>query len=205
MSRHHLSVSNKIIEKVRSVNTTRPFTNAAVAYGASKALSFQAADEFIADKKPAFIVVKLLPTFVIGRDETVTAAAEIVKGTNGVLMGPVLGHPAPYLRTGASVHLDDVAELHTLALDPSINQNEDFLVSNPVSFQWADSFDIVKRRYPKQYAAGLFKFDSIPRPESRIAKLDTSKVTKTFGIEFKSFEEQVTSVVDHFLELAGAN
>lgn len=122
-----------------------------------------------------------------------------------MVMGPLLGYAREEKLSGGTVHIDDVAKLHVLALDPAISDNQSFLASNPASIKWAESFDIVKRRYPAQYAAGLFKLDSIARPESGPSHVDTSKATKTFGIQFKSFEEQVTSVVDHYLELAGAS
>ncbi|KAM3498009.1 hypothetical protein MY10362_008659 [Beauveria mimosiformis] len=193
-----------INEETRATDIKRPFSNAFSAYAASKALSFQATDDFIAKHNPAFTVVRILPTFVIGRDDTVTDVSQIAKGTNGLVMGPLLGHAQVNAMSGASVHLDDVAKLHVLALDPAISDNDIFLASSPASFEWADSLDIVKRQYPEQYAAGLFKFDSIPRPETRAVHVDSSRATKTLGIQFKTFEEQVMSVVDHYLELATA-
>ncbi|KAJ3496779.1 hypothetical protein NLG97_g2405 [Lecanicillium saksenae] len=191
-----------INEETRTADVNRPFAHAMVAYGASKALSFQATDDFISTYNPSFVVVRILPSFVIGRDDTVTDVSEITKGTNGNVMGPLLGRVWEGPISGGSVHIDDVAKLHALALDASISGNELFLASNPVSIEWAEAFDIVKRRYPGEYAAGLFKFDSARRPESGLANIDSSKATKTFGIQFKNFEEQVTSVVDHYLELA---
>ncbi|KAM3454848.1 hypothetical protein MY3296_002826 [Beauveria thailandica] len=191
-------------EETRAADIKRPFPNAFAAYAASKALSFEATDDFIAKHNPAFSVVRILPTFVIGRDDTVTDVSQIAKGTNGLVMGPLLGHAQANTMPGASVHLDDVAKLHVLALDPAISDNDIFLASSPVSFEWADSFDIVKRQYPEQYAAGLFKFDSIPRPETRAVHVDSSRATKALGVQFKTFEEQVVSVVDHYLELAAA-
>ncbi|KAM3515736.1 hypothetical protein MY11210_000714 [Beauveria gryllotalpidicola] len=208
-SEAHLASGATITEETRATDTKRPFANAFVAYAASKALSFEATDDFIAKHNPAFSVVRILPTFVIGRDDTVTDVSQIAKGTNGIVMGPLLGHPQAQAsltaaRPAGSVHLDDVAKLHVLALDPAISDNQILLASNPASFEWADSFDIVKRRYPEQYAAGLFKFDSIPRPETGPVYIDSSQATKTLGIQFKTFEEQVVSVVDHYLELVTA-
>ncbi|EJP68280.1 NAD-dependent epimerase/dehydratase FUM13 [Beauveria bassiana] len=203
-SEAHSASGATVTEETRATDIKRPFANAFAAYAASKALSFEATDDFIAKHNPAFSVVRILPTFVVGRDDTVTNVSQIAKGTNGLVMGPLLGHPQDNAMSGASVHIDDVAKLHVLALDPAISDHETFLASNPASFQWADSFDIVKRRYPEQYAAGLFKFDSIPRPETRAVHVDSSKATKTLGIQFKTFEEQVVSVVDHYLELVTA-
>lgn len=192
-------------EDTRVTDTKRPFANPFAAYTASKALSFQATDDFVAKHKPSFNIVRILPVYVIGRDDTVTDVSQIAKGTNGLVMGPLLGYAREGKLSGGTVHVDDVAKLHILALDPAISDNQDFLASNPTAIEWTESFDIVKRKYPAQYAAGLFKFDSIAEPESGPSQVDTSKATKTFGIQFKSFEEQVISVVDHYLELAGAS
>ncbi|TQW00599.1 hypothetical protein V2A60_001669 [Cordyceps javanica] len=200
----HMATGATINEETRAADTKRPFANAFAAYAASKALSFQATDDFISKHRPAFDVVRILPSFVIGRDDTVTEVSQIAKGTNGNVMGPLLGHPHPSKLGGGSVHIDDVAELHVLALDPAVSDNQIFLASNPVSIEWADSFEIVKRRYPDEYAAGLFRFDSIPRPEAEPSNIDSSKATRVFGIKFKSYEEQVVSVVDHYLELVKA-
>ena len=147
-----------------------------------------------------------MPSFVIGRDDTVTDATEIVKGTNGLLMGPVLGHARDTPLTGSTVHIDDVATMHVLSLDGKIVPgSDDFVAVGPHygQIEWADSFDIVKKRFPKQYEAGIFKFDSIEPPVTASAKADNRKAAKAFGIAFKSFEEQVTSVTGHFLELIG--
>jgi nucleoside-diphosphate-sugar epimerase len=186
------------------VQTKGPFENELAAYSASKALSYQAGKDFVSTKMPSFDVIHILPTFVVGRDDTVTEVSGIIKGTNGLLMGPLLGHARNHPVTGISVHVDDVAKLHVLSLDPTIEGNQDFLAAGPhySSVDWADSFEIVKKHFPKEYEEGVFKFDSIPRPVTVPAKVDNAKARKTFGVDFKSFEEQVVSVVGHYLELS---
>jgi nucleoside-diphosphate-sugar epimerase len=180
-----------------------PFASSIFAYEASKALAYEATEKFIAEKRPAFSVVNIMPVFVLGRDDTVTDASNIAKGTNGLLAGPLLGHARDQPLIGCVVHVDDVAKLHTLALDPSVKGNQDFLAATPGAIDWADSFEIVKRRFPEAYADGVFKFDSIARPVSVPTKIDSSKAETTFGFKFKSFEEQTVSVVEHYLELIG--
>lgn len=196
---------NRTVEQTHDVQTKGPFTNEFAAYSASKGLSFQATKDFVKEKKPSFDVISILPTFVIGRDDTVTDVSNIGKGTNGFVIGPVLGQPRDNPMNGITVHVDDVAKLHVLSLDPKIEANQAFLAAGPnySAVVWADSFDIVRRHYPKEYAAGVFKFDSITPPVTVLAKVDNAKARKAFGIEFKSFEEQVVSLVDHFLELRG--
>lgn len=146
-----------------------------------------------------------MPVFVLGRDETVTEASSIAKGTNGLLMGPVLGYARDYPLNGTSVHVDDVAKMHVLALDGKIEGGQDVLAAGPDfgMINWAEAFEIIKRRYPKEYADGVFGFDGIAPPATTVSRVDSAKAGKAFGIEFKSYEEQVISVVDHFLELSG--
>lgn len=173
------------------------------AYFASKALSYKASKDFIAANKPAFDVINILPVFVIGRDETVTEASSIAKGTNGLIMGPLLGHTNGYPPINATVHVDDVAKLHLLALDPKVAGGQDFLAAGPnySNVNWTDSLELVKKRYPKESAEGVFAVNDIPAQPRGLSRVDNSRATQVLGVEFKSFEEQVNSVVDHYLEL----
>lgn len=201
MNKHLLT----ILENTHAVQTKGPFANDFAAYSASKALAYQASKDFMSSKKPSFDVINILPVFVLGRDDTVTEASSIAKGTNGLLMGPILGYARDYPLPGTSVHVDDVAKMHVLALKPEISGNQDFLAAAPNygSIEWAESFEIVKRRFPKEYADGVFKFDSVVKPPTREGKVDNAKARKVLGLEFKTFEEQVVSVVEHYLELVG--
>ncbi|KAL7922549.1 hypothetical protein ACQKWADRAFT_326761 [Trichoderma austrokoningii] len=198
-----LTNGTKNDETTRAVNTAAPYGSPLNAYQVSKALAFAATHKFVAEKKPAFSVVNILPVFVVGRDDTVTDPANIGKGSNGFLMDPLLGIAPLYPMVGAVVDVDDVARMHLLSLDSSIVKgNEDFIGYAAPTIDWADSFEIVKRRFPEAYADGVFKFESIPRPITGAVNIDASKAEKVFG-KFKSFEEQVVSVVEHYLELIG--
>ncbi|CEJ82422.1 hypothetical protein VHEMI02486 [[Torrubiella] hemipterigena] len=194
-----------INEHTTTVIPTAPFANQMVAYTSSKALSHQATNTFIADNKPAFDVINILPTFVIGRDETVTDAKNIGKGTNGLLMRPLLGLVEEYPQHNATVHVDDVARMHLAALDPKIAGGQDFLAAGP-DFgvtNWAESLELIKKRYPKAHADGLFNSNAIAKPAPTITKVDSGKASSELGIKFKTSEEQVISVVEHYLELVG--
>lgn len=197
--------ANMLLEHTTTVIPTPPFANQMVAYSASKALSHQATATFIADNKPAFDVINILPTFVIGRDETVTDAKNIGKGTNGLLMRPLLGLVEEYPQHNATVHVDDVARMHLAALDPKVTGGQDFLAAGP-DFgvtNWAESLELIKKRYPKAYADGLFNSSAIATPVATITKVDSGKASSELGIKFKTSEEQVISVVEHYLELVG--
>lgn len=104
---------------------------------------------------------------------------------------------------GFTVHLDDVAALHVRALEPKIKGNQSFLAASPGAgwSEWSESFDIIQKRYPKQCADGVFKFDANSPPATVPVLVSSLKAAEAFDLKFKTFEEQVVSVVDYYLEL----
>lgn len=195
-----------ITEDTRRHDFTRPFEAEPLAYIASKTLAFQAAKDFMNQNKGlSFDLVHILPVFVIGRDDTVTDPSQIMKGTNGCVMPALLGHPRRPV-PGSTVHIDDVAEMHLLALDKDkVKGGEDFLASctDGKEGQWADCLEIARRRFPEAVDDGRLKLvapedaPTVPNPVSN------KKAREVMGIKFKSYEEQVVSVVEHYLELLG--
>ncbi|KZF24005.1 NAD(P)-binding protein [Xylona heveae TC161] len=180
------------------------YENGMAAYIASKAFALQATEAFVKEKQPEFDVVNICPSYVLGRDETVTDAKQITKGTNGFAVGQLLGSPAPYSVPSASVHLDDVATLLVESLNPRIPGNQCYLATSQAieGTTWAAAFDIVKRYYPKQVSEGILKVDGKSTSTNPI-RFDPSHTEKTFGITFKGYVDQITSIVDHYLVLLG--
>ncbi|KAG6204209.1 hypothetical protein E4U35_003579 [Claviceps purpurea] len=174
-------------------------------YARSKALAFAAIQDFLRDKTPQFTVVNILPVFIIGRDDKITGVKPYYsKGTNSILMGPLLGIKNHItVMGGNSVHLDDVAELHVRALDENLTKGNETITAAAGPMRWSDCFEIVQRRFPKECAEGVFPFDDILRPSTSAVNVDNSKAKRLLGREFKTYEEQVVSVVEHYLELRG--
>ena len=70
-----------------------PFNpNPGAAYFASKTLALDATEKWLEEKKPHFSIVNIMPGFILGRNELVTVAEDLLNGTNVVVLGPVLGH-----------------------------------------------------------------------------------------------------------------
>lgn len=158
----------------------------------------------MSDHKPSFDLITIAPVFVVGRDETSSGIQGLLKSQNILILGPLIGQtqpPAPCLL----VDVNDVALMHARALDPTIPGNEFYLASSHSRQQlnWNQVFDIVKKHYPTEVAEGIFQVDPAVKPTTVIIGCDSSKAEKTFGITFKSFEEQVISAVDQYLELVG--
>ncbi|KAG6108402.1 hypothetical protein E4U14_003680 [Claviceps sp. LM454 group G7] len=177
--------------------------NQSNAYIRSKALAFAAIRIFMAEKKPHFTVANILPVFILGRDDKFTDVTGVrFKGANSLLLGPLVGiHNNIAAMMGNSVHLDDVAELHVRALDALLTTENETFIAAAGPMNWSDCFDIVKRRFPKEYAQGVFPFYDIVRPTTTVLNVDNSKAKRLLGREFKTFEEQVVSVVEQYLEL----
>ncbi|OCL06388.1 NAD(P)-binding protein [Glonium stellatum] len=188
----------------RTATPTGPFNNEFEAYAASKVTALNKTEKWIADRQPSFSVVHIHPSFIIGRDDLITRSQNVMTGTNAVPLRVVLGNDAPYPTPGLSVHNDDVARAHVLALDRTIQGNESFILSyNPEGTfdgtTWQNATDIVAREFPEAVAEGLLpnsgKIQTIP------LRYDTRKTEEVFGFKHQSYVEQVKSVVGHYLEL----
>jgi nucleoside-diphosphate-sugar epimerase len=173
-----------------------PYETEFAAYAASKVAALQEAEAWIKRERPAFDVIHLHPAFIEGRNELATNAREAMKGTNAVVLGIALGKQFGGF-AGATVHNDDVARVHVQSLDPQIPGNRSYILSQAT--RWNDAKDIIKRAFPE--AVAKRRLPNCGSATNIDIKFDSSLTEKTFGFTFISFEEQVKSVVGHFLEI----
>jgi len=171
--------------------------NPGVAYGVSKVKALKAAEDFVQSEKPTFDVIHIHPSFVIGRNELALDANAVLKGTNATALGHVLGGRFDIPRVCGSVHLDDVARLHILALDQKVKGGQSFLATK--ENVWNDSLDIVKKHFPHAVKDGKLPATG-DQPTSSL-KLDASRTEEVFGFEFQDYEAQVVNVTEQYLEL----
>lgn len=146
----------------------------------------------------------MLPSTVIGKNELNTSKEQLEASTNGFVIGPLIGRTPETPALGASVHLHDVARVHIDALNPSIPGNRRLLCSSggTEGTRYDDAKEIVHRHYSKEVSDGLFPLTGTL--QTRPLKMDASETEKLLGWTFTGFEEQVKSVVDHYIELASA-
>lgn len=194
---HH--TSNSLAEKSCTPTPSGPFSNVFEAYSASKVAALHATEDFLAKEKHSFDVNHVAPSFVIGKNELVADAKDIAAGTNGTAMGHLLGinlGPTP----STSVYVNDTAKIHVLALDPKVPGHQMFIgLSENSNTQWNDSFEIVKKSFPDAVKKGVFPFGG-DNPTRKLI-IDNSYTKKALGIEFASYEDQVKSVAQHYIEL----
>ena len=189
-------------EQSRVPTPTGPFDAIFPAYFASKAAALNAAEEWMKTSRPRFDLNHISPAFVVGKNELEATPEDIVIGSNAAAFGHVLGmNPGP--TPSLSVHVNDIAKMHVLALSPKIAGNQLFIgVSENSNTRWENSFDIVRKYFPEAVADGTFPLTG-ENPTLKV-NFDNSWTQKTLGMEFVGYEEQVRSVAEHYLELKRA-
>lgn len=188
---------------------TAPFTDytPSSAYRASKALSLDATDRFVAEKKPGFSVVNIMPGYVIGRNELIKEAKALVGGSNAIALSIVLGsESAPGKRPLMVSHLQDVARIEVAALDEGkvalgAGESKSYLLdggsaNNGVDFD--DAKEVVRKAFPEAVESGKLKLGG--GIEGAKLNIDASETVETFG-ELRSYEDAVKSIVGQYLEL----
>lgn len=191
------SASNRIPED------NGPYADEFQAYSASKTAALNASDKWVAEKKPTFDLVNIMPSFVEGRDGLIKTAEGAVSGTNKVILYPVIGVKNPALTPGVSVHVEDIVRLHVEALKPSIPAGDYIGSSGGVAgTQWEKTNEIVARAFPEAIKKGIFPNDG--HFPSYSTHVDAAPTEKVFGWKFQDFESQVKSVVGHYIELKEA-
>lgn len=190
-------------EQSRTPDPTGPYGNEFEAYSASKVIALNATAKFLDEQKPSFDVVHVHPAFVIGKDELVSEVDDMTRGTNGAMLGQVLGVKTPYPTPGNTIHVADTALAHVKALEPQVPSGQSLFTSSGglEGTTWGDAIEIVKKHFPKAVESGVLPNNGSTPTKKTI--IDSSATEKLLGMKFKSYEEQVVSVVEHYLELRG--
>lgn len=179
--------------------TSGPYHSEFAAYANSKIAALQAAETWYEDMRPAFDIVHLHPSFVLGRNGMVSTPNECMKGTNAMILGMLLGKNFGSAFAGATVHVDDVARCHVIAAagfrtEPGCTS---FILSQ--KSRWNDAKAVAKRLFPEAVAkkilvsSGDIGTTHIP--------IDSTETEETFGFHFQSFDEQLYSLISQFLDL----
>lgn len=179
-----------------------PYEDESQAYAASKVKALNESERWMRENKPTFDLVNIHPPFVLGRDDLVTNAEDAMRGTNGVILRPVLGKANPYPLPGCSAHTEDIARLHVDALQARIPAGSYQAATNGTDgIRWEEITGIVRRLFHEAVQEGVLPNSG--GSKTLACHLDVSKTEETFGWKFQGFERQVENVVGHYLELRG--
>ena len=173
-------------------------------YFASKARAFNETEQWVKEHSNAtFDVVNIHPSFVIGRNVLETTKAGILTGSNQTLEN-VTGVKAAMPRTGTTVYVEDVANLHVWSLDENIVKpapatSRSFIANGP-PVVIDDAKAIAKKYFPEAYKKGILSDEG--SMTTATVYFDSTDTEKTFGFTFKGFETQVKDLVGYYVEVA---
>ena len=186
----------------RTPETKGPYPNVMAGYAASKVAALNRAEAWMNSEKRQFDVIHIHPSFIFGRDDLCESRAGFQTGTNGIPLSVAVGKASKGTAIPLTFnHVDDSARLHVQSLDPKIEGNQSFLVSNNgQDASWHDVWPIVEKHFPEEVKSGLFKNDGAYSDIT--VKMDVSKTEQTFGFKHANLEDVVVSVLGHFVELS---
>jgi nucleoside-diphosphate-sugar epimerase len=164
-----------------------PYRTPFEAYTAAKITTLHREEQWARLEQPAFDLVHMVPGHVFGPNELITDPAEALRtGSNGIVLAPVTG-TASAAEPGVTVHVDDVAEAHVRALDPSTPGNRLYILS---------SGDIEGTRLARDFlehvGATLANNGTLP---TVVFRVDASESARALGMDFIPYERQVRDTV----------
>ncbi|KAI0446172.1 putative cinnamoyl-CoA reductase [Xylaria telfairii] len=188
--------STHITADFRVPNLPGPFDSMMPAYWGGKIAATNAIDTFAKEEKPSFDITVVFPGFVFGRDYRALAAEDFVSSTNRILLGVITGQASPAPMPAGAVHVDDVANIHILALGHGVPRN----IGSTVPHVFEDAWDIVAKHFPKAVETGVFTKGSQPTIP---VNWDASQTEVDLGLKFKTWEDMVVDAAGQYLELSG--
>ena len=177
-------------------------SNPWIAYQGSKVLGHEAAETYIAENKPDYDVVYILPAYVQGRNETIKTAQKLYDGpsSNHTMVQYVMGMKNEIPRPKNFVHVDDVATAEIAAMSSSkVSHREHFVVSAPPFESYKEIDAIVKKLFPKEVESGLLPLGGEQVPRGGV--FDTSSTKEKLGVGFHGLEAMVESLIGQYVEL----
>jgi nucleoside-diphosphate-sugar epimerase len=160
--------------------------------------------------------------YVIGRNIHANTVEQLFDGTNAIFLALLTGNSDPSTppEIGVSVHVDDVAELHVLALDQSkvkkagavdnffISRGKQYAIAmiigktlTETDITWDDITKIAAQKFPEAVKSGQLPANGTKKSKSGIS--NASKTEKVLGRELKSLEDMVTDLTSQYLEVLG--
>ena len=177
---------------------TTPWGSAPAAYRSAKALALDATDRFLAEKKPKFSIINVMPGYVLGRNDLVNDAASLAKGSNALVIGIVSGVKAQAARPLVITDIRDIARIHVESLDEAKVQGNQSYLLDAAQVPFDDAIDIAKKYFPDAVKDGTLPLGGSLPPAW--LKVDGKKTREAFGA-LKTYEEAVVNLLEQYVEL----
>ncbi|KAB2577608.1 putative 3-beta hydroxysteroid dehydrogenase protein [Lasiodiplodia theobromae] len=194
-----------------------PFVDMATAYCASKTAALRRSLEWMereGAQNVGFDLVALGPAYVCGRHPLAASTKDLWATSNWRFLRlfaagkPEPGAVAPPPEAACGTHIDDVVDLHLMALDREKIKTKaegepgagtEFFTTG-VDMRWEDVNELTAKLFPKEVEAGILPNGGYAGTYKEL-KFYSDKVEKAFGIKLKGLEEMVGSLVPQYLEL----
>ena len=156
----------------------------------------------MAEVRPHFDLVRVLPSFVQGRNELVTRVSDVHHRRNNVMVHLVLGRKATAPQFANTVLVDDVARTMIAALTKGKAGACYIAAGSPSgkSIRWDDVTGIAERLFPEAVEKGVLPLGG--SQESMELNFDVKNTEEELGVQFAGLEEQVKSLIGQYVELA---
>jgi len=172
----------------------------AAAYLVSKTLAERAAFDFVDKEKPKFSIATLCPPMVYGPLIADLDSMKKLNESSGDMYRLFNGSEktVPDTSFWAYVDVRDLAKAHLLAYTKDVAANQRYLIA-AATYGYQNFVDIIREHFPDLRDSTPEGAAKQPLPD--VYTLDTSKVRKDLGIEFRSMEETVVDTVSRLREL----
>lgn len=179
-----------------------PYQDDNDAYRASKTIALNKAEAYIKSERPDFDIISIFPGWVLGKNELLDHPDQLaLGGSNSMLLSPLLGHRSQSPLNANYVHVEDVAKMHVLALDPKVPGNQAFVASSDgvTCPAWEDAFSIVEEEFPEAVRDGKLK--TTGKQPTFTLRIDSQKTRDVLALDYVPFRVQVKDVAGQYLEL----
>ncbi|KAJ4171951.1 hypothetical protein NW754_007547 [Fusarium falciforme] len=168
------------------------------AYQASKIAALNASEAWMKKHNPKFDMISCLPAWIFGTNEFATKADDLMGGSNSTLLNVLKGTESKVPVNSAAVSVQDCAQAHLLALNPSVAGDQAFIAGQLERLE--DANDIARKHFPEAFTKGVFS-DTCRQATTRIPQ-NNETAESVLGLKLQSFEDVVKEVAGQYWELS---
>ncbi|KAM3583013.1 hypothetical protein VKS41_004769, partial [Umbelopsis sp. WA50703] len=191
--------NDSAIEAVKEAYEKKQNLENAPAYRASKAEAERALWKFRDEKKPAFTLTTILPSFVFGailpppKNQQAVEAASTPKFVINYYLG-VSKDPSASQGSSSYVNVVDVARAHVLAVENASKADGERYITSARAFSNQETVDILRRVYPERQNVitlgqpGQYKYPPVT--------VDGGKITRELGLTYVDFEQTLIQTIE---------
>ncbi|KAG2180185.1 hypothetical protein INT43_003974 [Umbelopsis isabellina] len=187
------------IEAVKEAYEKKQSMENVPAYRASKAEAELALWKFRDEKKPAFTITTILPSFVFGtilpppKNQQAVEAASTPKFLINYYLG-ISKDPTFSVGSSAYVNVVDVARAHVLAVENASKADGERYITSAGAFTYQEVVDILRRVYPERQ--DIIAVGQPGQYKSPATTVDGGKITRELGLTYVGLEQTIIETIE---------